>query len=115
MIDNCMYPIITEETEKSLRFTLKEHGSEDFPFLVSYERLGNYVSGSFFTHWHPEIEITLATEGQMLYKVNREVLLFKKGEVLVSNTNVLHSGTMDGEPIDEFKGQMFVKDEDICK
>ncbi len=76
---------------------LKEHGSEDFPFLVSYERLGNYVSGSFFTHWHPEIEITLATEGQMLYKVNREVLLFKKGEVLVSNTNVLHSGTMDGE------------------
>ena len=75
---------------------LKEHGSEDFPFLVSYERLTNYVSGSFFTHWHPEIEVTLATEGRMLYKVNREVFSFKKGEVLVSNTNVLHSGTMDG-------------------
>ncbi len=76
---------------------LKEHGSEEFPFLVSYERLKNYVSGSFFTHWHPELEITLATEGRMLYKVNREVFSFKKGEVLVSNTNVLHSGAMDGE------------------
>ena len=25
---------------------LKEHGSEDFPFLVSYERLGDYVYGT---------------------------------------------------------------------
>ena len=76
---------------------LKEHGSEDFPFLVSYERLGNYVAGSFYTHWHPEIEVTLATEGRMLYKVNREVFSFQKGEVIVANTNVLHSGTTDGE------------------
>ena len=46
--------IITNQFQKEL----KQHGNEQFPFLVSYQKLSEYESGSFMWHWHPEIEIT---------------------------------------------------------
>ena len=60
-----MAEIITDGSQKEL----KKHGSDEFPLLVSYEKLSGYKSGSFLWHWHPEIEITLCLEGQILYKV----------------------------------------------
>ena len=49
-----MAEIITDGSQKEL----KKHGSDEFPLLVSYEKLSGYKSGSFLWHWHPEIEIT---------------------------------------------------------
>ncbi len=46
--------IITDPAGKEL----KKHGDSSFPFLVSYERLSGYETGSFLWHWHPEIELT---------------------------------------------------------
>ncbi len=46
--------IITNQFQKEL----KKHGSDHFPFLVSYQRLSEYDSNSFMWHYHPEIEIT---------------------------------------------------------
>ena len=46
--------IITNNAGKEL----KKHGDSAFPFLVSYERLSGYETGSFLWHWHPEIELT---------------------------------------------------------
>ena len=46
--------IITNQFQKEL----KKHGSDHFPFLVSYQRLSEYDSNSFLWHCHPEIEIT---------------------------------------------------------
>ena len=43
--------IITDPAGKEL----KKHGDSSFPFLVSYERLSGYETGSFLWHWHPEI------------------------------------------------------------
>ena len=48
--------IITNQFQKEL----KKHGSDYFPFLVSYQRLSEYESNSFMWHYHPEIEITLS-------------------------------------------------------
>ena len=58
--------IQTDEHLKEQKF----HGSYDFPLLISRERITAYESDSFLWHWHPEIEITVVTSGEMLYHVN---------------------------------------------
>lgn len=71
---------------------IKSHGSYEFPLLVSYEKLSDYETGSFQWHWHPEIELTLVTEGDIAYQVNESLHRLKAGEGLFCNTNVIHSG-----------------------
>lgn len=83
--------IITDPSNKEL----KKHGSDSFPFLVSYERLSHYEAGSFLWHWHPEIELTYLTKGEMLYQVNRFTYHLKQGDLLFGNSNVLHAGAME--------------------
>ena len=80
-----MAEIITDGSQKEL----KKHGSDEFPLLVSYEKLSGYKSGSFLWHWHPEIEITLVLDGQILYKVNQCTYHMKAGDILLGNANVL--------------------------
>lgn len=67
--------IITNNAGKEL----KKHGDSAFPFLVSYERLSGYETGSFLWHWHPEIELTYIHKGEMLYKVNQNTFHLKEG------------------------------------
>ncbi|MDO4274380.1 MAG: AraC family transcriptional regulator [Eubacteriales bacterium] len=80
--------IITDNSQKEL----KEHGNYQFPLLVSEERLSKYESGSFLWHWHPEIELTLITSGEMIYKINNTSHHLRTGDALFGNANALHSG-----------------------
>lgn len=82
--------IITNNAGKEL----KKHGDSAFPFLVSYERLSGYETGSFLWHWHPEIELTYIHKGEMLYNVNQNTFHLKEGQVLFGNANALHAGYM---------------------
>ncbi len=82
--------ILTDKSQKEQ----KNHGTHAFPFLVSKERLLAYESGSFFWHWHPEIEITIVTSGEMNYQVNNCHLHLKTGDALFGNSATLHSGSM---------------------
>ena len=66
--------IVTNKSQKEL----KEHGSYQFPILVSRECLSGYETGSFFWHWHPEVELTLVTEGVIEYHVNGSVFILKR-------------------------------------
>lgn len=72
---------------------LKEHGSYAFPVMVSEERLSAY-GGSFLWHWHPEIELTIVLEGEIIYQVNEETWRLKPGQGLFCNSNALHTGRM---------------------
>ena len=86
-----MAQIITNQFQKEL----KQHGSEHFPFLVSYQKLSEYESGAFMWHWHPEIEITYVQTGSMCYKVNNLTYHLKEGDIVFNNSNALHSGAME--------------------
>lgn len=77
--------IITNQFQKEL----KQHGNEQFPFLVSYQKLSEYESGSFMWHWHPEIEITYVQKGTMCYKVNHMVYHLKEGDIVFNNSGAL--------------------------
>lgn len=85
--------IITNQFQKEL----KQHGNEQFPFLVSYQKLSEYESGSFMWHWHPEIEITYVQKGTMCYKVNHMIYHLKEGDIVFNNSGALHSGTMENQ------------------
>ena len=85
--------IITNQFQKEL----KQHGNEQFPFLVSYQKLSEYESGSLMWHWHPEIEITYVQKGTMCYKVNHMVYHLKEGDIVFNNSGALHSGTMENQ------------------
>ena len=65
---------------------VKAHGTYGFPVLVSPERLSWFDTGE--VPWHPEIELTLILEGEILYQVNDNSCLLKAGEGLFCNTNV---------------------------
>ena len=85
--------IVTNQFQKEL----KQHGSGHFPFLVSYQKLSEYESGSFMWHWHPEIEITYVRKGTMCYKVNNLVYHLKEGDIVFNNSGARHSGTMENQ------------------
>ncbi len=83
--------ILTNRNQKEL----KQHGSEGFPFLISYEKLSRYESGSFQWHWHPEIEITYIHSGQIHYQINQSSFHLKEGDIIFANANALHTGSME--------------------
>ena len=85
--------IITNQFQKEL----KKHGSDHFPFLVSYQCLSEYDSNSFMWHGHPEIEITYVKEGSMHYRINNRSFHLKEGDIIFCNSNALHSGEMENQ------------------
>lgn len=82
--------LVTNAQQKEL----KSHGNYAFPVAVSEEVLAHYERGSFLWHWHPEIELTFVTDGEIQYQINEQVYHLRTGEGLFCNSNALHTGHM---------------------
>ena len=79
--------IMTNEHQEEL----KEHGTYEFPVLVSDEALSRFYTSSFQWHWHTEIELTLITEGTMVYQINDRIFHPRAGQALFGNSNTMHT------------------------
>lgn len=77
--------------DKNMR-ELNPQGDYSFPFNLLHIVLSMYPFGSFPAHWHPEIEITYVTGGEMTFIANQKTIILKKGDILFVNANVLHAG-----------------------
>ena len=54
------------ETDENLR-ELCVHGTPDFPLQINHDDISNFQDNYIRCHWHSELEISIVTEGKVLY------------------------------------------------
>ena len=69
---------------------LTKHGTPIFPCAGYDEDPGEYLVGNIPWHWHEELEVILAAEGDTLVLCGETEYLLHAGDVLFVNSNVLH-------------------------
>lgn len=68
---------------------------KEFPLVVDYRRYR--PNGGFAPHWHEDIEMHYIVSGDMVGVHDQEPYRVKAGDLLIANSNVLHSGHRDSE------------------
>jgi len=68
---------------------------KEFPLVVEYRRYR--PNGGFAPHWHEDIEMHYILSGEMSGMHDQEPYKVKAGDLLIANSNVLHSGHRDSE------------------
>ena len=69
---------------------LTKHGTPIFPCAGYDEDPGEYLVGNIPWHWHEELEVIFAAEGDTLVLCGETEDLLHAGDVLFVNSNVLH-------------------------
>ena len=69
---------------------LTKHGTPIFPCAGYDEDPGKYLVGNIPWHWHEEMEIVAALEGETLVICGETEYLLHQGECIFVNSNVLH-------------------------
>ena len=69
---------------------LTKHGTPIFPCAGYDEDPGEYLVGNIPWHWHEELEVILAAEGDTLVLCGETEYRLHAGDVLFVNSNVLH-------------------------
>ena len=54
------------ETDENLR-ELCVHGTPDFPLQINHDDISDFQDNYIRCHWHSELEISIVTEGKVLY------------------------------------------------
>ena len=69
---------------------LTKHGTPVFPCAGYDEDPGKYLAGNIPWHWHEELEIVLATEGETCVLCGETEYRISAGDAIFVNSNVLH-------------------------
>ncbi len=69
---------------------LTKHGTPVFPCAGYDEDPGKYLIGNIPWHWHEEMEVILAVEGETLVLCGEAEYILHPGEAIFVNCNVLH-------------------------
>jgi AraC-like DNA-binding protein/mannose-6-phosphate isomerase-like protein (cupin superfamily) len=69
---------------------LTKHGTPIFPCAGYDEDPGKYLVGNIPWHWHEELEVVLAVEGDTLVICGETEYVLHPGEAIFVNSNVLH-------------------------
>lgn len=80
---------------------LYEHkilSDKEFPVQLQVNKINQ--KGQYFPeHWHEHLELHYVLEGSTTIKVNQRPVRAKKGDLIIANSNELHSGYGDGEAV----------------
>lgn len=69
---------------------LTQRGTDDFPIEL-YHIEKNHTRYEMTAHWHSEVELIRVLEGQLRCKFNNQNYLAQKGDVLIVNSEYVHS------------------------
>lgn len=76
----------TDETSRELSLPYRD----TFPCGIERYDSSGTLGKRIAWHWHPFFEINYVTDGEMIYRVDQEEYLMKKGEAIFINAGCLH-------------------------
>ena len=79
-------------TDDSLR-ELCVHGTPDFPLQINHDIINDFQDNYIRCHWHGELEISIVSEGRVLYLAGGTSYRLEKSQGLVINANTPHMMT----------------------
>ena len=83
------------------------HYITDTPVRIAYDDQISIFRGKLPPHWHEEIEIDFVIKGSVYYIVNGTTYHVLQGEVIVIDSNVIHSGRCsDGNTVEETRAEV---------
>jgi len=68
---------------------LTQHGTREFPLSMDRQVVADPSHGSV-RHWHPELQIALVTEGEVIFETEDGRFRLRAGEGFFVNSGVLH-------------------------
>lgn len=75
---------------KGLRYELHTYENPEYPLIFHYDHLQK-GDNSISPHWHMNIELLYIQNGILKVTLENEVLYAKRGEIVVINSNSVHS------------------------
>ena len=83
------------ETDENLR-ELCVHGTPDFPLQINHDDISDFQDNYIRCHWHSELEISIVTEGKVLYLAGGKSFRLDTGYGLIINADTPHMMTPAG-------------------
>ncbi len=69
-----------------------QYDFKEYPIYIRRALLSTYPNYGASSHWHEDVELNLILDGQMVYQVNGEEMVLRKGEGIFVNSGQLHFG-----------------------
>ncbi len=77
---------------KDDRSEIVHYDFEEYPVYIRKALLSSYENFEAPLHWHDDIELILALQGEMNYNINGKIVTIKQGDGIFVNSKQLHCG-----------------------